>query len=79
MQIIRISKNPAGATVARLTISKSSNGRVRTNFKVEGPMTGFMEQGECENAEEAERIAVAQASQRQAACLIIEDQSSHSK
>lgn len=73
MQIIRIAKNPAGATVARLTISKSSNGRVRANFKIEGPMMSFMEQSEYESAEEAEKVAIAKASQRQAVCLIIED------
>lgn len=70
MHIIRI---PKGPTVAHLTVSKSSSGMIKSIFKVEGPMSKFMEQGEYETAEQAERAALAYADQRQAVCLIIHD------
>jgi hypothetical protein len=73
MQIIRIPKDLAGATVARLKLSKGSPGRIEASFKLEGRASGFMEQREYKSAEEAEGAAVAYAGQRGAVCLIIED------
>jgi hypothetical protein len=73
MQIIRIPKNPTGATLARLKLSKGSPGRIQASFKVESRMSASMEQREYESVEEAEDAAVAYAERRGAVCLIIED------
>lgn len=73
MQIIRIPKKPTGVTVARLALSRSSSGQICAVFKAEGPKSAFMEQGEYESSEEAEKAALAYAEQRRAVCLIIED------
>jgi hypothetical protein len=73
MQIIRIPKNPTGATLARLKLSKGSPGRIQSSFRIEGRASGFMEQREYESAEDAVDAAVAYAEQRRAVCLIIED------
>lgn len=73
MQIIRIPKTPTGATVARLKLSRGSQGRVQASFEIESRMSASMEQREYESAEEAEGAAIAYAEQRRAVCLIIED------
>jgi hypothetical protein len=73
MQIIRIPKNSAGATLARLWLSPGSHGRVKASFKIEGSMSAFMEQREYESSVDAENAAIDQAKQRRAVCLIIED------
>lgn len=73
MNIIRIPKKAAGATLARLRLSKGSHGRIKAIFKIEGSMSAFMDQREYESARDAEDAAVAQAEQRSAVCLIIED------
>jgi hypothetical protein len=73
MQIIRISNNVSGATAARLVMTSSSNGRIKATFKVEGPMSSFVEQSEYQSTEQAESAALAYAEHRCAVCLIIED------
>jgi hypothetical protein len=70
MEIIRLPKN---ATMARMTMSKSSNGWIRGVFVSQGPMSGFAEDAEYETLEKAEKAAAALAQQRNAAYLIIED------
>lgn len=73
MEIFRVPKDQSDATVARLILSKGHNGHIRTVFKVEGPMAGFMEQRDYETVEQAENAAIVTARQRNASILIIED------
>ena len=73
MEILRVLKHPANTTVARLTLLQAHGGRVRANLKIEGPMSGFMEDRDHETVAEAEDWAIEGAELRRASVLIIED------
>lgn len=70
MEIIRI---PKGATVAHLRLSRAWNGHIQSIFMLQGTMSGFAENGEYQTVALAEEAAQSLAEQRQAAFLIIED------
>ena len=70
MKIIRL---PKGKPVAYLTLSPSWNGQVRSSFMLQGTMSGFGENGEYPTVELAESAARLHAEQRDAALLIIAD------
>ncbi len=48
MEIIRIPKGRKDASVARLVLLKSSNGRIQATLQIQGPMSGLMTQDEYE-------------------------------
>ncbi|PTQ58631.1 hypothetical protein C8J26_3498 [Sphingomonas aurantiaca] len=73
MEILRVPKYPANATVARLMLSQAHSGRVRANLKIEGSMSGLMEDRDHETVAQAEDWAIEGAEQRRASVLIIED------
>jgi len=73
MDILRVPKHVGNATVARLTLLPALGGRVRANLKIEGSMSGFMEDGDHETIAQAEDWAIKGAEQRHASVLIIED------
>jgi hypothetical protein len=73
MEILRVPKHSGSATVARLTILQALDGRVRANLKVQGSMSGFMEDRDHETVAQAEDWAIKGAEQRRASVLIIED------
>ena len=70
MDIIRL---PKGKPVAYLKLSNGWNGRVQSGFMLQGAMSGFSENGEYETVELAEAAARKHAEQRDAAFLIIAD------
>lgn len=70
MEIIRI---PKGATIAHLRLSRGWNDNIQYSFTIQSTVSGFAENGEYQTVELAEKAARSQAEQRQAACLIIED------
>lgn len=70
MEIIRLQKN---ATLARITLSKISNDRVRGIFESSGPHSGFAQDAEYDSQLNAETEAVALAGRYNAAFLIIDD------
>lgn len=43
MEILRVPKHSGNATVGRLTLYRALGSRVRANLKIEGSMSGFME------------------------------------
>lgn len=69
MEIIRLPKN---AALARLTLSKISNDRVRGVFESRGQNSGFAQDAEYESEAKAEQEAVALAHRYNAAYLIID-------
>lgn len=73
MEIIRVPKGEKDATVARLSLTKSASGRVQAMLKVQGPASAFMEHGEYETVDLAERAAVTTAERYRAGVLFIED------
>ena len=73
MEILRVQKHPANATVARLMLSQAHGGRVRANLKIEGPMSGLIEDRDHETVAQAEDWAIEGAEQRRASVLIVED------
>jgi len=75
MEILRIPKQPGNATVARLTLVQAHGGRVRAQLKIEGPMSGSVEDRDHETVAQAEEWATAAAERRNAEVLIIEDRS----
>lgn len=75
MKILRVPKNPGNATVARLTLSQARGGRIRANLKIEGPMSGFMEDRDHETVAQAEDWAIQGAERQRANVLVIEDRS----
>lgn len=70
MEIIRLPKN---SVLARLTLSKISNDRVRGNFESQGQNSAFAQTAEYESQVKAETEAVALAGRHNAAYLIIDD------
>ncbi|MDE0900933.1 MAG: hypothetical protein OSA41_04365 [Erythrobacter sp.] len=70
MDIIRL---PKGKPVAYLKLSKGWNGRVQSGFMLQGAMSGFSENGDYATVELAEAAARKHAEQRDAAFLIIAD------
>ena len=70
MDIIRL---PKGKPVAYLKLSNGWNGRVQSGFMLQGAMSGFSENGEYATVELAEAAARKHAEQRDAAFLIIAD------
>jgi hypothetical protein len=75
MEIFRAPKHPGNATVARLTLSQGHGGRVRAIVRIEGPMSGFMEDRDHETVAKAETWAITVAEQQRASVLIVEDRS----
>jgi hypothetical protein len=75
MEIFRVPKHPGNPTVARLTLSQGHGGRVRAIVKIEGPMSGFMEDRDHETVAKAENWAITVAEQQRASVLIVEDSS----
>ncbi|VXD07824.1 conserved hypothetical protein [Sphingomonas sp. T1] len=73
MEILRLPKQPRNATVARLTLLQAQGGRVRANLKIEGSMSGSMEDRDHETVAQAEHWAIDGAEQRRASVLIVED------
>ena len=73
MEILRVPKHPGNATVAHLTLLKAHGGRIRAHLKIEGSMSGFMEDRDHETVAQAEDWAIKGAEQRRASVLIIED------
>ncbi len=73
MEIIRIPKHSGNATVARLMLSRVHGGRIRSIMKIDGPMSGTMENRDHDTVSQAEDWAIAAAEQRRASVLIIED------
>ncbi len=75
MEIFRVPKHPGNPNVARLTLSQGHGGRVRAIVRIEGPMSGFMEDRDHETVAKAENWAITLAEQQRASVLIIEDRS----
>ena len=73
MEILHVPRQPANATVTRMTILRAHGRRVRANLKIEGPMSGFMEDRDHGNVARAEEWAIEAAKLRRASVLIIED------
>lgn len=73
MEILRVPKRPGNTTVARLTLIQAHGDRVRAHLKIEGPMSGSMEDRDVETVAQAEDWAIQVAEQRRADVLIIED------
>lgn len=70
MDIIRL---PKGKPVAYLNLTESWNGRVQSGFILQGAVSGFSENAEYATVELAEAAARKHAEQRDAAFLIIAD------
>jgi hypothetical protein len=73
MEILRVPKHPADATVARLMLSQAHGGSIRANLKIEGPMSGLMDDRDHETVCQAGDWAIKGAEQRHASVLIIEN------
>lgn len=73
MEILRVPKRSGNAPVARLMLLQAHGGRIRAVVKVEGPMSGLMEERDHDTISQAENWAIATAEQRRASVLIIED------
>lgn len=75
MEIFRVPKHPGNAAVARVTLLQAHGGRIRASLKVEGPMSGFMEEHDHETIFQAENWVIEKSEQQRASVLIIEDRS----